>query len=36
MNAKKVFWVVAGIALAAVLCKAFLPEWIVSGFHVGR
>jgi hypothetical protein len=18
-----------------VLCKAFLPEWIVSGFHIG-
>jgi hypothetical protein len=28
--------VLAAITLIAILCKAFLPEWIVSGFHVGK
>jgi hypothetical protein len=32
---KKLLWVLAAITLIAILCKAFLLEWIVSGFHTG-
>jgi len=33
---KKLLWSLAAIFVILVLCKAFLPEWIVSGFHFGR
>jgi hypothetical protein len=33
---KKLLWVLAAITLIAALCKAILPEWIVSGFHIGK
>jgi hypothetical protein len=33
---KKLLWFLAAIFLVAILCKAFLPEWIVSGFHLGK
>jgi hypothetical protein len=36
MNLKNLLWAFAAITLAVVLCKVFLPEWIVSGFHIGR
>jgi hypothetical protein len=32
---KKLLWFLAAIILIVVFCKAFLPEWIVSGFHIG-
>jgi hypothetical protein len=32
---KKLLWSLAAILLILVYA-AFLPEWIVSGFHVGR
>jgi hypothetical protein len=34
MKLKKLAWIFAAITLIVVLCKAFLPEWIVSGFHI--
>jgi hypothetical protein len=36
MNTKKLLWIFAAMALAFVLYKALMPEWIVSGFHIGR
>jgi hypothetical protein len=35
MKMKKLFWILAAITLAVILCKVFLPEWITSGFHIG-
>jgi hypothetical protein len=35
MNAKKLLYALAAIVLIVILGKAFLPEWIVSGFHIG-
>jgi len=34
MNAKKLLFSLAAIALMVILCKASLPEWVVSGFHI--
>jgi hypothetical protein len=36
MNVKNLLRAFAAVTLAVVLCKVFLPEWIVSGFHIGK
>lgn len=35
MSYKKVLWFLAAITMIVVLYQALLPEWIVSGFHIG-
>jgi hypothetical protein len=35
MKTKKIFGILAAITFVVLLCKIFLPEWIVSGFHIG-
>jgi hypothetical protein len=34
-NVNKLFWLLAAITLIVASAMAFLPEWLVSGFHVG-
>jgi hypothetical protein len=36
MNARKIVSTAAAIALAIVLLKILLPEWITAGFHLNR